>query len=116
MHQSSAGRSRPENVAKDFEALVVKVRAALPEVRILFIGQGPSSARWEQRDKQQQLNKLVQEFIGKEKNMTFIPMWDPFVGADGKPDDSLFVEDKLHHNAEGDKIRARIVSAYLETR
>lgn len=108
----NAGKSA-EDVARDFEAFVAKVRDALPGVRIFFIGQGPSSARWEQRDKQQQLNKLVQEFISNGKNMVFIPMWDPFVGSDGKPNDSLFVEDKLHHNAEGYKIRARIVNEYL---
>jgi lysophospholipase L1-like esterase len=108
----NAGKT-PEAVAKDFEAFVGKVRAALPEVRILFIGQGPSSARWDQREKQQQLNKLVKEFISQGKNMAFIPMWDPYVGADGRPNDSLFVEDKLHHNAEGYKIRAGIVNEYL---
>ena len=111
----NAGKA-PEQVAKDFEIFVGKVRSALPDVRILFIGQGPSSARWEQRDKQQKLNELVKEFTGKGENMTFIPMWEPYIGADGKPNDSLFVEDKLHHNAEGYKIRTKIVKAALEAK
>lgn len=109
----NSGKS-PEQVAKNFEAFVGKVRAALPEVRILFIESGPSTSRWDQREKQQQYNKLVKQFLESGKNMVFIPMWDPFIGPDGKPNDALFVEDHLHHNAEGYKIRARIVNEYLE--
>ena len=108
----NAGKS-PEQVAKDFEAFVAKVRAGLPDVRILFTEQGPSSKRWEQRDKQQQLNQLVKDFIAKGKNLGFIPVWQEFIGPDGKPNDALYVEDKLHNNAEGYKIRVRIVKQYL---
>jgi hypothetical protein len=109
----NAGKS-PDKVAKDFEAFVAKVRAALPDVRILFIEQAPSSKRWEQREKLQQLNKLVKDFIAKDKNLGFIPMWNEFIGSDGKPNDSLYVEDKLHNNAAGYKIRVRIVKGFLE--
>ncbi len=109
----NAGKS-PERVAKDFEAFVAKVRAELPEVRILFIEQAPSSKRWAQRDKQQQLNKLVKAFIDGGKNMVFIPMWQEFIGPDGKPNDALYVEDLLHNNAAGYKIRARVVKTYFE--
>lgn len=109
----NAGKS-PEQVAKDFEAFVTKVRAALPDVRLLYLGQGPSTSRWAQRDKQQQLNQLVKDIIARGQNMVFIDMWQPFLGTDGKPNDSLFVEDKLHHNAEGYQIRTRIVKPFLE--
>ncbi len=109
----NAGKS-PAQVAKDFGAFVAKVRGALPDVRILFIEQAPSSKRWEQREKQQQLNQFVKEFIAKDKNLVFIPMWQEFIGSDGKPNDALYVEDKLHNNAEGYKIRTRIVREFLE--
>ena len=109
----NAGKA-PEQVAKDFEAFVTKVRSALPDVRILFIEQAPSSKRWDQREKQQQFNQLVKEFIAKDKNLVFIPMWNEFLGPDGKPNDALYVEDKLHNNAAGYAIRVRIVKGYLE--
>lgn len=109
----NAGKS-PEQVAKDFESFVAKVRAALPDVRIIFIEQAPSSKRWEQREKQQQLNALVHAYIVKDKNLVFIPMWLEFLGSDGKPNDALYVEDKLHNNAAGYKIRTRIVKEILE--
>lgn len=106
----------PEQVARDFEAFVAKVRAALPEVRILFVEQCASTKRWEQREKQQQLNKLVKDFVAKDKNLGFIPMWNEFIGPDGRPNDALYVEDKLHNNAAGYKIRTRIVKEYLQAR
>ena len=52
--------------------------------------------------------------FAKDKNLVFIPMWNEFIGSDGKPNDSLYVEDKLHNNAEGYKIRTRIIKGYLE--
>lgn len=109
----NAGKS-PEQVAKDFEAFVAKVRAALPDVRILFVEQGPSSKRWEQREKQQKFNQLVKDFIARGSNLVFIPIWNEFIGPAGKPNDALYVEDKLHNNAEGYRIRTRIVKGYLD--
>jgi lysophospholipase L1-like esterase len=109
----NAGKS-PEQVAKDFEAFVAKVRAALPDVRIAYLGQSPSTSRWAQAEKQKQMNKLITDIIAKGQNMVFIDIWKEFLGSDGKPNDALFVEDKLHHNAEGYKIRTRIVKPFLE--
>jgi lysophospholipase L1-like esterase len=111
----NAGKS-PEQTAKDFEALVTKVRTALPDVRILFTEQAPSSKRWDQREKQQELNRLVKDFTTKGKNLGFIPMWNEFIGPDGKPIDALYVEDKLHNNEAGYKIRTRIVKTFLDTK
>lgn len=111
----NAGKSL-EQVAKDFEVFVAKVRSALPDVRILFIEQAPSSKRWEQREKLQRLNQLIKDFVAKDKNLGFIPIWDEFIGPDGKPNDALYVEDKLHNNAEGYKIRTQIVKKYLQAK
>jgi len=46
----AAGRT-PQQVAADFQAFVSKVRAALPETRIAFIGIKPSIQRWALIDK-----------------------------------------------------------------
>lgn len=108
----NSGKS-PERVAKDFEAFVAKVRGALPAVRICYLGVGPSPRRWAQREKQQQANRLIQDIIAQGKNMVFIDSWASFLGPDGMPNDGLFVEDKLHHNAEGYRIRTRFVEPFL---
>jgi lysophospholipase L1-like esterase len=107
------GGKTPETVFADTKAFVTKVRASLPEARIIFMGQGPSEARWNQAADQQKLNSLVKAFAAQGKNLDFIDMWDAFLGPDGKPNPALFIADKLHHNAEGYKIRVKLTTPHL---
>jgi lysophospholipase L1-like esterase len=109
----NAGKT-PEQVLADFQAWVTKVRAALPDVRLVYLGQGPSPARWAQREKQQQANQLVRDYIAKGKNMFFVDIWAPCLGADGEPRPELYVADKLHPSAEQYQIRAKLIRPLLE--
>ncbi len=109
----NAGKS-PEQVAEDFQAFVVKVRAVLPETRIAFFSMQPSPARWTQIEKQKRGNQLIKEQIATGKNMVYINAWDAFLGADGMPREELFIADRLHHNAEGYKVRAELMRPFLD--
>jgi len=109
----NAGKT-PEAVFEDFKAFVVKVRAKLPTVRIAYMSNGPSLARWAQAEKLRKLNQLIKDYVGNDNSMDFIEAFDVFLGADGKPRPELYVADKLHNNAEGYKIRAELVRPYLE--
>lgn len=106
----------PEQVADDFKAFVTKVRTALPETRILFFSMQPAPARWSQADKQKRGNQLIKEYIAAGKDMAYLNAWDAFVGPDGMPREELFVADKLHHNAEGYKVRVELVRPYLDAK
>jgi lysophospholipase L1-like esterase len=107
------GGKSPETVLADTKAFVAKVRSALPEVRIAFMGLGPSVARWSQAEAQQKANQLLKAFAAEGKNLDFIEVWDAFLGPDGKPNPSLFVADQLHHNAEGYKLRVLATKPHL---
>ena len=109
----NAGKQVPQVVA-DFKTYVEKVRAKLPEVKIIFLGQSPSPARWEQRDKQRELNRLVREYIAAGKNMAFVDLWDVTLGTDGQPRPELFVADRLHPSAEGYKLRTKLLRPAIE--
>ena len=109
----NAGKT-PEQVLADFQAWVTKVRAALPDVRLVYLGQGPSPARWAQREKQQQANHLVRDDIAKGKNMAFVDIWAVSLGTDGLPRPELYVPDKLHPSAESYQIRAKLIRSALE--
>ena len=109
----NAGKT-PNQVLADFQAWVTKVRVALPDVRLVYLGQGPSPARWAQREKQQQANQLVRDYIAKEKNMFFVDIWAPCLGTDGEPRPELYVADKLHPSAEQYQIRAKLIRPTLE--
>jgi lysophospholipase L1-like esterase len=103
-----------EQVLADFKAFVAKVRAELPDVRIVFTSLSPSPARWAQADEQKKANRLVQEYVRAGKNLDYVELWDQFLGSDGKPSEDLFVEDRLHNNAAGYKIRADAVRPHLQ--
>jgi lysophospholipase L1-like esterase len=110
----AAGKS-PEQVFADYKAFVTKVREALPDTPIAFLGINPTPARWSLAEKQQETNRLIREYAAGKKGLAFIDDWDALLGPDGRPRDDLHVRDHLHPNAAGYKIRTRIITAYLET-
>jgi lysophospholipase L1-like esterase len=104
----------PEQVLADFKAFVEKVRAKLPDVRIAYLSMNPSPSRWAQRDKQQKGNQLVKDYIAEGKNLDYIDFWGAMLGPEGQPREDLFIQDRLHNNAAGYKIRADIVRPHLK--
>src|SRR4051812_26325898 len=93
----NAGKSS-EQVFNDFKAFVEKVHSRLPETDIVFISQNPTLARWKNKDKEQQLNRLVKDFVAGWPHLKYLEISDMVEGSDGQPRAELFVEDKLHFN------------------
>jgi hypothetical protein len=108
----NAGKS-PQQVLADFQTLVDKVRAQLPEARIAFIEINPSPARWSQASQQREANRLVKDYVAKGQNLDYIELFDAFLGPGGKPQEELYVADRLHQNAEGYKVRTLVVRPHL---
>lgn len=108
----NAGKS-VEQVFNDYKAFVAKIQGKLPQTDIFFIGLSPSIARWKQADKEKELNNLVQAYIAGKPHLRYIETYDMVLGADGKPREDLFVDDKLHFNEAGNKLLAEKVRPYL---
>jgi lysophospholipase L1-like esterase len=107
-----AGKS-VQQVFADYQEFVATVHAKLPETDILFIAQNPTNARWEQHEKEKELNTLVAEFSKKNPHLKYIEDYEMVLGPDGKPRPELFVEDKLHFNAAGYKLFADCIRPFL---
>jgi lysophospholipase L1-like esterase len=107
-----AGKT-PEQVAADFKTFVEKVRAKLPEVRMAYMPINASPSRWANAEREKQANQLIKAYITTGKNLDYIDAYDATLGADGKPREDLFVQDRLHFNAEGYKVLAAIVRKHL---
>jgi lysophospholipase L1-like esterase len=107
-----AGKSA-EEVFADFKDFVAKVHSKLPSTEIFFISLSPSIARWKQADKEKALNAMVEEFCKDKTGLKYIDTYSLPLGPDGKPRPELFVEDKLHFNAEGYKFLVERVRPYL---
>lgn len=110
----NAGKT-PETVLDDFKAFVAKVRAALPETRIVFIAVKPSPKRWHIRDKGERANALVAAECARDpQRLKFVDIWKPMLNEKGEPRPELFVADLLHVNAEGYKLWTPLVAAALK--
>lgn len=108
----NAGKS-PEVVFGDFVALVEKLRAALPGVRIAFISVAPNPARWAQVEKVKRVNQLVAEH-SRRHGLTFVDVFPRMLGPDGLPKPDIFVTDRLHMNPKGYAIWREAVAPHLK--
>ena len=68
---------------------------------VVYISAKPSPARWEHWRKYETLNGMIKQFAGVRPTLHFEDMSQTLMGADGKPDPTLFLEDQLHMNAAG---------------
>ncbi len=107
-----AGKS-PEQVCADFKAFVSTVRAKLPDVKIVFVGQNPTPARWKNRDREQAANTLIRDYIKQTPRLVYVENWGKVLGADGLPRTELFVADQLHFSAAGYEILTDLIRPTL---
>jgi len=107
-----SGRT-PEQLLADMKTFVERVRTVLPEVPIVFSGLTPSPARWSESDTRRRFNRMLKAYLAGGKKLIYLDLFDAYLGADGKPQEQLFVEDKLHHSAAGYAVRMRIMGPFL---
>jgi len=109
----AAGKS-PEQVSDDFRAFVAKVRSALPETRVAYIGIKPSIQRWAIVAKVRQTNALIREYCDTDDRLGFIDVDGTMLGWDGKPRKDLFIEDGLHLSPKGYALWTVLVQPFVE--
>ena len=91
----------PQRVAEDYGAFVRAVREALPGARIVFISVKPSPSRWHLVDQQREVNQLVRDIAARDTLQTFVDVFTPMLGANGRPRPELFLADSLHMTPAG---------------
>jgi lysophospholipase L1-like esterase len=89
------GRS-PAQVAADYRAFVALVRRELPRARIVFVSIKPSPSRWALVERVREANRLVQAEVARDRSQSYVDVFTPMLGADGRPRPELFVGDSLH--------------------
>ena len=96
----NAGKS-VDSVYQDIALFVKNLRKTLPNTRFIFCTVKPSLSRIALFDKQKDLNKRVWQLAKQTKNMYYLDMVTPMLDATGQPNPTLFIQDKLHMNADG---------------
>jgi lysophospholipase L1-like esterase len=96
----AAGKSAAR-VVEDYRRLIRLVHAHQPRVRVIILAINPSRSRWKLWPEMKKTNELVQEFCQSDPRLVFADFSARFLGADGRPDSRLFLQDELHLNAQG---------------
>jgi lysophospholipase L1-like esterase len=99
-----AGKKTPQQVAADFAEFQKKLRVALPETKLIFIGIKPSIARVKLLDQQRQANGLIRKLCNGDKPCAFLDVEQPMLNTEGHPKSDLFLKDGLHMNEAGYKV------------
>ena len=94
----------PAQIAGHVKELWQAVSRKLPETRLTIISVKPSLARWSLVEKTRETNALLREFTATDPRLSFVDVFTPMIGPDGKPIPSHFVEDGLHMTPEGYRV------------
>ncbi len=109
----AAGKSAME-VFREYQAFVTLVRRTLPETRIVFVSIKPSPSRWALADQMREANGLIRRHGINDPRLSFVDVFTPMLGPDGKPREELFVADRLHMNERGYRLWTEILRPILQ--
>jgi len=104
----------PEEVNKLFLSVLKTFRKTNRETPFFYIAVTPTSSRWEAWPEISKANNLIRETCEKNRNTYFIETSFAFLNEDGKPDDGLFTNDRLHLNSDGYAVWSGIIRKEME--
>lgn len=107
------GGKSPEHVLRDFRRLVALVHQSLPKTKIAFIAIKPSISRWRLAEPMKAANALIAAECQKEDRLSYVDVWKPMLGNDGKPRGELFVKDGLHLSHAGYQLWTKLVLPHV---
>jgi lysophospholipase L1-like esterase len=100
-------------VFERFKNLFQLIRSGMEKVPVVFVSIKPSPSRWHLKYKAVEANEMIRKYLKKKKRAKFVSVWKEMLGPDGKPLDTLFLEDKLHMNERGYTIWQKLIEPYL---
>jgi lysophospholipase L1-like esterase len=91
----------PEKVAADFREFQRRLRATLPEARLIYVSLKPSPSRVKLLAAMVQTNALIAAECARDPLARFVDVFTLMLDAHGQPRAELFLPDRLHMNATG---------------
>ena len=83
-----------------------------PNCEVVIISAKPSIARWDFKNIYLRLNRRFSRWASRKQHLSYADVWGPMAPM-GELNSSLFIEDKLHMNAEGYRVWARVIQPLL---
>lgn len=106
---------KPDEVVKLFSQVVGDIHRKKADAEIFVIGITPSPKRFVAWSTIQQANDSLKEFCSQNKRLHYIETAASYLTQDRQPRPELYVEDKLHQNADGYKIWSGLIRKELES-
>ena len=103
----------PEKIVGQFEAIVTRVRTALPATRIYAISIKPSVLRQTVWPEAERTNQLLKALCDKNDLLTYVDVATPMLDANGEVKQDIFVDDNLHLNEKGYNLWTAAVRSVL---
>jgi lysophospholipase L1-like esterase len=103
----------PAAIAADVKALW-ELLSRQPQAKMSIISVKPSLARWSLVSQTRETNELLRRFAASDPRLTYIDVFTPMIGPDGKPVPAHFVEDGLHLTPAGYRIWTTAVAPFLK--
>ena len=91
----------PEDVERSLIKLIAAVDAFFPAIPFTMLSIKPSPSRWNLADKITRTNEAIRRVVLSRHGGHFIDVYTAMLGSDGRPDDTLFLEDGLHVSPKG---------------
>ena len=86
----------------------------LPETKVFILAAKPSPLRWNLKPLYDALNTHFADFALENEQFTYINIWNPMLGENGKPLPSIFLPDSLHMNKAGYLIWKQTIAPFLQ--
>ena len=96
-----------------FKQLFAIIRDHYPKVKLTYVSMKPSPSRLRLMPKMLEGNLLIKNFLKKKRKTSFVDVYYSMLEADGKPIGSIFLDDKLHMNAQGYAIWQKLIEPHL---
>jgi lysophospholipase L1-like esterase len=102
-----------KTVFSRFVHLFELIRRRMPGENIVFISLKPSPSRLRLKDKMEKANRLIQDFLSTQKNVSFVDVYHAMLGPDGRPMPNIYGPDSLHMARAGYLVWQKAIQPYL---
>jgi len=109
----TAFRIPEQTILAQFQEVVDKIHAALPETRIYVLSVKPSVSRVDVWDAAQRVSAGYKVIAEADPLVHYVDVATPFLWADGTVMEDIFVDDNLHLNDMGNLIWGAAIRAAL---
>lgn len=109
---SSSDTITSKTVFIRFEKLFTLIRKKMPKVPVVYVAMKPSPSREKFHQKLMQANLLIKNYLAKQSKTAYVDVYKLML-ENGKPDETLYVGDRLHMNAKGYAIWQKALKPYL---